>query len=294
MHLNLYYIIVSCGQYYKKSMTDLYEKVNESADYIRSLVKTGADSAIILGTGLGDFASVVKDQISIPYAEIPYFPTTTIQSHTGRLIFGYLSDIPVIVSSGRFHYYEGYSATELTFPVRVLKALGITHIIFTNAAGGINPHYTEGDLVLVDDHINLMPQHPLRGHNDERLGLRFPDMMQAYDKETNRIFKKLASELNIPIKSGVYLGLQGPSLETPAEYKMAHILGADLVGMSTIPEVIVARHGGMKVTVFSIVSNVCFPQSVLTETTVEDVISVVSKSAGKLQKLLNKYFEKVR
>lgn len=274
-------------------MTSIHDKVQESTQYIKSLIKTGADHAIVLGTGLGAFAKSITDQVSIPYQEIPYFPTSTVQSHSGQLIFGYKSGIPIIAMSGRFHYYEGYSASELTFPIKVLQALGIQHIILTNAAGGINPHYKEGDIVIVEDHINMMPDHPLRGENDERFGPRFPDMMNAYDVEYIELFQKYAQDLGIPLRSGIYLGLQGPSLETPAEYKMAHILGADLVGMSTIPEVIVARHCGMKVTVFSLVSNVCFPKSVLTKTTVDEVIAVVNRSAGQLTRLLDRFFEKI-
>lgn len=274
-------------------MTSLYDKVQESAASILSRVKTGANHAIVLGTGLGQFAESITNQIAIPYHEIPHFPTSTVQSHSGKMIFGYKSGVPIIALSGRFHYYEGYAAAELTFPIRVMKALGIQHLILTNAAGGINPHYKEGDLVIIEDHINMMPDHPLRGQNDERFGPRFPDMMQAYDKESIASFHKYASDLKINLKNGVYLGLQGPSLETPAEYKMAHILGADLVGMSTIPEVIVARHCGLTVTAFSIVSNVCFPKSVLTETTVDEVIKIVNQSAGQLEKLLDRYFEKM-
>jgi purine-nucleoside phosphorylase len=274
-------------------MENLYDRVAESIEYIRSLVKTGADHAIVLGTGLGDYADSLTDQVEIPYKDIPNFPVSTVQSHTGKLIFGYKSGIPLVIMSGRFHYYEGYSAKELTFPVRVLKALGIKHLIITNAAGGINPHFAEGDIVIINDHINLMPDHPLRGANDDRLGLRFPDMLNAYDAEEIKKFQDIGKKANISIKNGVYLGLQGPSLETPAEYRMAHILGADLVGMSSVPEVIVARHEGMTVTAFSIVSNVCFPSSNISVTTVEDVIAVVNKSAVNLQKIFNKYFEKL-
>jgi len=274
-------------------MITLHDKIQESAKFIQSRVKTGADYAVILGTGLGSFAKSVTDQIAIPYHEIPYFPVSTVQSHSGEMIFGYKSGIPVIILSGRFHYYEGYTAAEITFPIRVLKALGIKHLIITNAAGGINPYFKEGDIVSITDHINMMPDHPLRGQNDDRLGPRFPDMMEAYDKASILSFKKYAAELRIDLKTGVYIGLQGPSLETPAEYKMAHILGADMVGMSTIPEVIVARHTEMKVSAFSIISNVCFPASVLTPTTVEQVISVVNKSGDQLKRLLDRFFEKV-
>ncbi len=274
-------------------MTSLYGKVQESVVFIASKFKKNAEYVIVLGTGLGEFTNEIYDQIVIPYHEIPHFPVSTVQSHNGQLIWGTLAGVPVLVMAGRFHYYEGYTAAELTFPIRVFKELGIIHIILTNAAGGINPHYDEGDIIIVHDHINMMPDHPLRGKNDERMGPRFPDMMNAYDNVKIQKFKKLAQSLNFTLKEGVYLGLQGPSLETPAEYKMAHILGADVVGMSTIPEVIVARHCGMSVTVFSIVANVCFPKSKLTETTIEEVIAVVNRSAGTLKVLIYKYFEKL-
>lgn len=273
-------------------MIDLYTKIQESARYIQSLVHINAEHAIILGTGLGNYSSTITDQLVINYADIPHFPVSTVQSHAGKMIFGYKFGIPLIALSGRFHYYEGYSAQELTFPVRVLKALGIKNLFITNAAGGINPHFSGGDIVLITDHINLMPDHPLRGINDERLGLRFPDMMRAYDIELRHLFINHASNLKIALKEGVYLGLQGPSLETPAEYKMAHTLGADLVGMSTIPEVIVARHANLNVLAISIVSNICFPTSILTETTVEEVINVVNQSASDLSRLFDRYFVK--
>ena len=275
-------------------MTSLYDKIQESKLFIDNILTCDAKIAVVLGTGLGDFAKSLTDITEIPYSKIPYFPVSTVESHHGKLVFGYKSGVAVVVMAGRFHYYEGYSAAELTFPIRVLKALGVERMIMTNAAGGINPHFNEGDIVQVTDHINLMPDHPLRGHNDERLGLRFPDMLQAYDSDMIQIFQHIAEDLDIPLRKGVYLGLQGPSLETPAEYKMAHIMGADVLGMSTIPEVIVAKHAGIKVAVFSIVSNVCFPKSALTETTVEAVIATVMTSVGKVQQLLDAYFERMK
>lgn len=274
-------------------MTSLFDKIHESKTFIDSILTCDAKIAVVLGTGLGDFAQSLTDIVEIPYSEIPHFPISTVESHHGKLVFGYKSGVPVVVMSGRFHYYEGYSAAELTFPIRVLKALGVNKMIMTNAAGGINPHFNEGDIVQVTDHINLVPDHPLRGHNDERLGLRFPDMLQAYDKGMILSFEKIADDLGILLRQGVYLGLQGPSLETPAEYKMARIMGADILGMSTIPEVIVAKHAGIQVAVFSIVSNVCFPKSALTETTVEAVIATVKKSVEKVQRLFDAYFEQI-
>lgn len=275
-------------------MISLFDKIQESKTYIERILIPEAKIAVVLGTGLGDFAQSLTDIIEIPYSEIPHFPVSTVASHQGKMVFGYKSGVPVVVMAGRFHYYEGYSAAEITFPIRVLKALGVEKMILTNAAGGINPHFNEGDIVQVTDHINLMPEHPLRGFNDERLGLRFPDMLQAYDAEMVLSFGKIADTLGLSLKQGVYLGLQGPSLETPAEYKMARIMGADILGMSTIPEVIVAKHAGIKVAVFSIVSNVCFPKSAITETTVEAVIATVMKSVGRLQLLFDAYFERMK
>ncbi len=271
-------------------MISLFDKIQESKTYIERILIPKSKIAVVLGTGLGDFAQTLTDILEIPYSEIPHFPVSTVASHKGKLVFGYKSGVPVVVMAGRFHYYEGYSAAEITFPIRVLKALGVEKMILTNAAGGINPHFNEGDIVQVTDHINLMPEHPLRGFNDERLGLRFPDMLQAYDAEMIFSFGKIADNLGLSLKQGVYLALQGPSLETPAEYKMARIMGADILGMSTIPEVIVAKHAGIKVAVFSIVSNVCFPKSAITETTVEAVIATVMNSVGRLQLLFDAYF----
>ena len=274
-------------------MLTLYEKVQKAAKWIEQKTEDVPKHGIILGTGLGDFTFDESPSLVIQYQDIPHFPISTVQSHAGEMIIGKIKGVSIIVMAGRFHFYEGYTAKEVTFPIRVLKALGIKHLYITNAAGGINPHYTEGDIVIVQDHINMMPDHPLRGPNDLRLGVRFPDMLHAYDKQKITKFHQIAKKLNIQLHQGVYLALQGPSLETPAEYKMAHILGADLVGMSTVPEVIVANHEGMLVTAFSIVSNVCFPSSILTTTTVDEVIRTVQKSAGKLQNILNTYFENV-
>jgi purine-nucleoside phosphorylase len=271
--------------------SQLYSDIQTSAAYICSLVDIKAKTVVVLGTGLGAFAENLDDIFEIPYANIPNFPVSTVDSHAGKLVFGSKNSVPIIVMAGRFHYYEGYSTKEVTFPIRVLRVLGVEEIILTNAAGGINPHYIEGELVMISDHINMIPDHPLRGPNDDRLGLRFPDMLHAYNNEMQVQFASIARQMNIELKHGVYLCLQGPSLETPAEYKMAHIIGADVVGMSTVPEVIVANHSGMRIAVFSIVSNVCFPSYNLKVTTLEDVIAIVSLSAAKLTKILNAYFD---
>jgi purine-nucleoside phosphorylase len=269
----------------------LYDRIQESAAYIKSRCSIAPRVAFVLGTGLGAYADEVEDAIAIAYADIPHFPISTVSSHSGRLVIGTKKGVPVVVMAGRFHYYEGYTSREVTFPIRVLHALGTQEIILTNAAGGINPHYGEGEIVAITDHINFIPDHPLRGYNDDRLGLRFPDMLQAYNKEMLDRMTTCARKIDLPLKHGVYLCLQGPSLETPAEYRMAHILGADVLGMSTVPEVIVAHHAGIKVAAFSIVSNTCFPPSTLTVTTLEDVIAIVSRAATKLSILLDLYLE---
>jgi purine-nucleoside phosphorylase len=270
---------------------NLFNRVQESVEHILTKATLQAKTAIVLGTGLGGLVDKIKDKVNIDYCDIPHFPISTVDSHAGQLIFGTFCGVPVIVMAGRFHYYEGYSALEVTYPIRVLKALGIEDIILTNAAGGLNPHYKEGEIVCISDHINMSPDHPLRGPNDDRLGVRFPDMLHAYNKDIREKFRAISTEIGFDLKHGIYLCLQGPSLETPAEYKMARILGADVLGMSTVPEVIVANHAGMRICVFSIVSNVCYPSSNLTVTTLEDVINVVSTSATKLIILLERYFE---
>lgn len=269
----------------------LYQQVEESIQYILSRISSNAKHAIVLGTGLNSLIHNVVIEYELEYKNIPHFPKSTVQSHAGKLLFGKINSTPVIIMAGRFHYYEGYNMKEVTFPIRVLKGLGISHLILSNAAGGINPHYSEGDIVMIEDHINMLPEHPLKGANEERWGVRFPDMMHVYDSDINETMMQLAKKHTIDLKKGVYLALQGPSLETPAEYKMAHIIGADLVGMSTVPEVIVAKHAGMKVTVFSIVSNICYPKSNLSETTIDDVIQVVNQASSVLNTLLLAYFE---
>lgn len=271
----------------------LFDDIQESCAYILSKVAVDAKTAIVLGTGLGSLVDRLTETMSISYIDIPHFPISTVDSHAGKLVFGKMCGVPIIVMAGRFHYYEGYTSKQVTFPIRVFKALGIDDIILTNASGGINPHFQEGAIVCVSDHINMVPDHPLRGFNDDRLGVRFPDMLHAYNREMRDTFTRLAADINVPLQHGVYLCLQGPSLETPAEYKMAHILGADVLGMSTVPEVIVANHAGMRICVFSIVANICFPSSHLTVTTLEDVINVVSKAADNVTKILEHYFKEL-
>lgn len=264
-----------------------YKKIFSSAECISNLIGRPIPStAIMMGTGLSSIVDGMVECDSIDYKDIPYFPQSTVQSHKGKLVVGKLNGQKVLVLAGRWHYYEGYSSKELTFPIRVLKELGVDSIIFTNVSGGVNGDYNAGDLVIIKDHINAIPDHPLRGLNDDRLGPRFPDMLKTYSHSLREKIKRAADQLNIPIHEGVYYGLQGPSLETPAEYIMINKVGADLVGMSTVPEVIVAKHAGMNIAAVSIVSNVCFPPERITETTVEEVIEVANQASDKLNQIL--------
>ena len=215
---------------------------------------TCPDTAIILGTGLGSLVHEITDSYELKYADIPNFPVSTVEGHSGKLIFGKLGSKDIMAMQGRFHFYEGYSMKEVTFPVRVMKELGIKTLFVSNAAGGMNPGFSIGDLMIITDHINLFPEHPLRGRNIE-YGPRFPDMSEAYSKELITQALAIAKEKGIKVQQGVYLGTQGPTFETPAEYKMFHILGADAVGMSTVPEVIVANHCGIKVFGISVITD---------------------------------------
>ncbi len=215
---------------------------------------TSPKTAIILGTGLGQLASEITDKIEIPYTEIPNFPVSTVEGHSGKLIFGKLGGIDIMAMQGRFHFYEGYSMKEVTFPVRVMYELGIKTLFVSNAAGGMNPQFKIGDLMIITDHINFFPEHPLRGKNFPT-GPRFPDMHETYDKKLIQLAADIAFEKKIRITYGVYLGLQGPTFETPAEYKMYHLMGADAVGMSTVPEVIVAHHCGIRTFGVSVITD---------------------------------------
>ena len=243
----------------------MLEKIQETATYIKGKISTHPETAIILGTGLGSLVHEITDKYEIDYKDIPHFPLSTVEGHSGKLIFGKLGDKDIMAMQGRFHYYEGYSMKEVTFPVRVMHALGIKTLFVSNAAGGMNPDFEIGDLMVITDHINFFPEHPLRGKNIP-YGPRFPDMSEAYNKELINKADIIAAEKGIKLQHGIYIGTQGPTFETPAEYKMFHILGADAVGMSTVPEVIVANHCGINV----------FGVSVITDLGVEGKIVEVS------------------
>jgi purine-nucleoside phosphorylase len=244
----------------------LYNQVQETAAFIKSTISNKPKVGIILGSGLGGLIDAVSIDTEIAYGNIPHFPMSTVEGHAGKLVFGKLGGKEVVLMAGRFHYYEGYDMQAVTFPVRVMKALGVETLVVSNAAGGMNTDYKVGDLVIIKDHINLFPEHPLRGRNDERLGVRFLDMSEPYDFGLIEKAKNIAAIKNLKIHAGVYVGLQGPTFETRAEYKMLHTIGGDVVGMSTVPEVIVARHGGMKV----------FAASVVTDLGIRDELNFIS------------------
>ncbi|MBR5898353.1 MAG: purine-nucleoside phosphorylase [Muribaculaceae bacterium] len=252
--------------------------INQTADYIRTKVADIPQTAIILGTGLGALVDHIEDKQYIPYTEIPNFPVSTVEGHSGNLIFGKLGEKRVMAMQGRFHFYEGYDMKQVTFPVRVMKALGVKTLFVSNAAGGMNPDFEIGDIMIINDHINLFPEHPLRGKNYNELGDRFPDMSEPYSHRLIAEAKTIAKEKGIRVMEGVYVGTQGPTFETPAEYRYFHRIGGDAVGMSTVPEVIVARHGNMEV----------FAVSVITDLGVEGIVEKVSheevqKAAQKAQ-----------
>lgn len=233
----------------------MIDKIQETANYIRAKVGEMPKTAIILGTGLGALVDHIDDKQYIPYKEIPNFLVSTVEGHSGNLIFGRLGTKPVIAMQGRFHYYEGYDMKQVTFPVRVMKELGIETLYVSNAAGGMNKEFRVGDIMIITDHINLFPENPLHGKNDNRLGPRFPAMTEAYSHKLIDLADKIAAEKGIRVMHGVYVGTQGPTFETPAEYEYFRIIGGDAVGMSTVPEVIVANHGGMKVFGVSVITD---------------------------------------
>lgn len=267
--------------------------IDETIKVIRGKTDFEPKIGIILGTGLGRLVRSINEEISIPYKELPHFPEATVESHEGRLLFGTLSGKPVVAMQGRFHYYEGYSMQEVTFPVRVMKFLGCEFLVVSNACGGVNPFFYRGDVMLITDHINLLPENPLRGKNDESLGPRFPDMYNAYDKELIELAEKIALNQGIGVKKGVYVAMQGPCFETFAEYRMIRNIGGDAVGMSTVPEVIVARHMGMRVLGISIITDLCFPD-VPQPVSHEIVIKAANEAEPKLTKLIEQVIREIK
>jgi len=270
----------------------LYDKIQEAVEFINRKISFKPETGIILGTGLGGLVDDIDIVGEISYADIPHFPKSTVTSHQNRLVFGTLAGEAVVAMAGRFHYYEGYSMQEVTFGVRVLKFLGIKELIVSNVAGSTSQHIFPGDIVFIKDHVNLQPENPLRGANDERLGVRFPDMMKVYDLEKNQRALAIAKRKGIRAHEGVYVCLQGPNLETPSEYEFLHRIGGDLVGMSTVPEVIVARHSGLPVFALSVVSNQCYPKEIIKETTLESVIALAQETAPKMCQIVKSMLSK--
>lgn len=263
-----------------------YDRAVEAAEWLRPRLPIRPVLGITLGTGGGSDVSFLKELIRFPFGDIPHFDATGVKSHVGELVAGMVGEVPVICLAGRYHYYEGRSMEHIVHPVRTLHMLGCLGVIFTNAAGGIHPEQQPGDLVLLRDHINLMPDNPLRGPNDDRLGPRFPDMLHAYDPQWREQAQLAAGKKGLTLLEGVYVGLAGPNLETAAEYTFLHRIGGDLVGMSTVPEVIAARHCGMKVAGVSVVSNVCYPPERMQPTSLESVITTVESARIRLYHLL--------
>lgn len=272
--------------------TSLYDRVQTAAEKVRTDSALRPDVAIILGTGLGGLAEDIKVEASIPYERIPGFPLSTVESHAGRLLLGRLRERPVVAMQGRFHRYEGYSLAAVTFPVRVMYALGARTLVVSNACGGMNPLWNAGDLVLLSDHINLLGDNPLIGGNDERLGLRFPDMSAPYDPDLRALARAVALELGIVLREGVYVAVPGPNLETRAEYRMLRGLGADVVGMSTVPEVIVAAHAGMRTVGLSIITDQCLPDA-LEPVDISRIIETARRSEPALTRLIAALVERL-
>lgn len=266
-------------------MATLGEMVQEAVARVRERATLHPEVAVVLGTGLGSLADRLQVEARIPYGDLPHFPTSTVDTHAGELVFGTLADTPVVALSGRFHYYEGYTLQQVTFPVRVARALGVHTLIVSNAAGGLNPQFRAGDLMLISDHINLIGDNPLIGPNDDTLGPRFPDMCEPYTAALLELAETKALEMGIKTQRGVYLACSGPCLETRAEYRFMRLIGADAVGMSTVPEVIVAVHAGLKVLGVSVITDECLPDA-LEPVDIERIIATANAAEPSLTRLV--------
>ena len=273
-------------------MQGLYDKVEAAAGYIRQRWSGTPHAGIILGTGLGSLVKHIDEEASLEYEEIPHFPKSTATSHRGRLVCGKLAGLPVVAMEGRLHMYEGYDLQDITLPVRVMKALGAKLLVVSNACGGMNPYYKCGDIMLIDDHINLLGANPLIGINDDRLGPRFPDMCEPYDQKLIERALEVARRENFACHKGVFVAVSGPNLETRAEYRFLRGIGADVVGMSTVPEVIVAVHGKMKSIGFSVITDMCLPDA-LEPTSHEEIIEVAKEAEKKLSRIVRRVVEKL-
>jgi purine-nucleoside phosphorylase len=266
---------------------ELFEQIQEAKRLLQSRWMGAPKVGIILGTGLGGLAGEIQDAVRIPYNEIPYFPVSTVESHAGRLVCGTLAGKAVVAMEGRFHLYEGYPLKQITFPVRVMKALGCDVLIVSNACGGMNPQWRKGDIMLIEDHINLLGDNPLIGKNDERLGPRFPDMCWPYDRDLMKLAQRVALEEKIACHKGVFVAVSGPNLETRAEYRFLRGIGADVVGMSTVPEVIVAVHAGMRVLGLSVITDMCLPDA-LEPASLPEIIATANDAEKRLRVLVRR------
>lgn len=269
-----------------------FEKIQEAKQYIESKISIELDYGIILGTGLGSLVKHVEIDAEIPYEDIPHFPVSTVEMHAGKLIAGTLSGKKVLVMQGRFHHYEGYSLQEIALPIRVMKFLNIKNLIVSNVSGGINPLFPPGTIMAITDHINLLGTTPLIGKNDDRIGPRFPDMCEPYNEELIKIAQEVAMKNKIRLERGVYASMSGPCLETKAEYRMLKILGADAIGMSTVPEVIAAVHAGMKVLGISVITDACLPDC-LKPVDIKEIIATASQAEPKLVTIIKEVLRKV-
>ncbi len=275
-------IVIRLG---RQALINFPQQVREAAAFIQSNLDCRPATAVVTGTGLADAVGPLDGAQSVPYSDIPHFPVSTVDSHTGRLTAGMLDGHPIAVMQGRFHLYEGYSAEAVTFPVRVMQTLGVRHMILSNAAGGMNPAFREGDLMVIRDHINLTGENPLIGPNTDAWGPRFPDMTAAYDRSLIQLTRRCADRLGIALRSGVYAGLKGPSLETPAEIRCLKTIGADAVGFSTVMETIATVHGGMRVLAVSTITNINDPDRPV-PASLEAIIAVANRAAPVLQRLV--------
>lgn len=280
----------SCSE--REGVQGLAAKIQAAANFVRSKWAVAPRVGMILGTGLGGLAAQIQQAAVIPYEEIPHMPHSTVESHAGQLVCGTLAGQPIVAMEGRFHYYEGYSMQEVTFPVRVMKALGAEMLLVTNAAGGMNHQYQLADVAIIEDHINLMGDNPLRGRNDDSLGPRFPDLCHPYDPQLLALAEKTALELGVPAHRAVFVAVTGPNLETRAEYRFLRAIGADMVGMSTVPEVLVAIHSGMRVLGFSIVTDMCLPDA-LEPVELPKILAVAAKGGERLARLIPKVLEQL-
>jgi purine-nucleoside phosphorylase len=273
-------------------MSGLYDQVQEAAAAVRSRWDGKPRAGIILGTGLGGLTEEIADKVVIPYADLPHFPHSTAPTHRGQLVCGRLGGQSVVAMEGRLHFYEGYSLRQITLPVRVMKALGCEVMIVSNACGGMNPQYSRGDIMAIEDHINLLGDNPLIGPNDDRLGPRFPDMSRPYDRKLLEAVRRIALEEKIVLQQGVFVAVPGPNLETRAEYRFLRGAGADVVGMSTVPEVIVAVHCGLRTVGLSIVTDMCLPDA-LEPVKLEEIIATANAAEKKVRVLVRRVLEEL-